>query len=76
MDFGSVIADKFDAFSQGLASLAPYGATLSLTLIGLALVFAPAAKEWSSETRRYTGVVIFGLVVIGLVPAFVAAVGG
>ncbi len=72
MDFGSVIGEKFDAFSQGLAGLAPYAATLSLTLIGLALLFAPAAKEWSQDTRRYTGLVIFGLVVIGLIPAFVA----
>jgi hypothetical protein len=75
MDFAGVIGQKMTAFANGLAGLAPYEGILSLTAIALALVLAPVAREWSQETRRQVGIVIFGVVIVGLIPAFVTALG-
>ncbi len=75
MDFAGVINDKITAFTQGLAGLAPAGAILSLTLIALTLVFSPAARTLAAENKQLAVPVIVGLVVISLIPAFVAAIG-
>ncbi len=75
MDFASVLNDKITAFTEGIAGLAPAGAMLSLTLIALALVFSPAARNLAAENKQLAAPVIFGLVVISLIPAFVAAIG-
>ncbi len=75
MDFAGVLNDKITAFTAGVAGLAPAAAGLSLTLIALALVFSPAARNWAAENKQLAAPVIFGLVVIGLIPAFVAAIG-
>ena len=75
MDFSSVLSDKITSFTSGIAGLAPAGAALSLTLIALALVFSPAARNWAMESKQMAAPVIFGLLVIGLIPAFVAAIG-
>ncbi len=75
MDFASVLNDKITAFTEGIAGLAPAGAALSLTIITLAMVFSPAARNWAAENKQLVGPVIFGLVVIGMIPAFVAAIG-
>ncbi len=76
MDLAGVVADKFEAFTTGIAGLAPYAAGLSLTIIMIALILSPAAKEWAQENKRLAGTVIFGLLAISLVPAFVQAVAG
>ena len=76
MDLAGVVAEKFEAFTTGIAGLAPYAAGLSLTIIMFALVMSPAAKEWAQDNKRLAGPVIFGLMAIALVPAFVAALSG
>jgi hypothetical protein len=75
MDFAGVLNDKITAFTAGIAGLAPAGAGLSLTIITLALIFSPAAREWAAENKQLATPVIFGLIVISLIPAFVAAIG-
>ncbi len=75
MDFAGTLGDRINAFTAGLAGLAPPVAALSLTIIALALILSPAAREWAMENRRLAAPVIFGLLVIGLIPAFVASIG-
>ncbi len=75
MDFAGVLNDKITAFTEGIAGLAPAGAALSLTIIMLALIFSPAAREYAAENKRLATPVIFGLIAISLIPAFVAAIG-
>ena len=75
MDFAGVLNDKITAFTAGIAGLAPAGAGLSLTIITLALIFSPAAREYAAENKRLAAPVIVGLLVISLIPAFVAAIG-
>ena len=36
---------------------------------------SPAAREWAMENKQLAAPVIFGLLVVGLIPAFVAAIG-
>ena len=50
-------------------------AALSLTIIAIALMCSPAAREWAMENKQLAAPVIFGLLVVGLIPAFVAAIG-
>ncbi len=75
MDFAGAIGDRITAFTEGLAGLAPMIAALSLTIIAIALMLSPAAREWAMENRRLAAPVIFGLLMVGLIPAFVAAIG-
>lgn len=75
MDFAGALGDRIETFTAGLAGLAPFIAALSLTIIAIALMLSPAAREWAMENKQFAAPVIFGLLVIGLIPAFVAAIG-
>jgi hypothetical protein len=74
-DFAGAIGARMAGFTAGIAGLGPVGATLALTVIALTMILSPVARQWAEENKRLVGSVIFGLIIIGLIPAFVAAIG-
>jgi len=74
MNLAGPLTAKLTAFTAGLAGLGVLIAGLSVTIILLSCIASPMAREWAANNKGDAAVVIFALVVLPLVPAFVTAV--